>query len=81
MAGAEMPHEGFAGFVLQILKVGGLDLQMLGMGGSQQLARTIADQLKHHVLHLNSRVLKQVWLGLRPVAGAADDGKPFSLDL
>ncbi|MBV2351768.1 hypothetical protein KUL97_08630 [Synechococcus sp. HK05] len=81
MTGPVVPHQRIAGFVLEILEVGGLDLQVLGASGGHQLARLITDQLKHHVLHLNSRVLKPAWLGCRPVAGAADDGKPFSLGL
>jgi hypothetical protein len=55
-----MPHQRLAGFVLEILQVGGLDLQELRTSGGHQLARLIADQLKHHILHLNSRVLERV---------------------
>ena len=51
MAWAEMPHQRFPRFMLQLFQVGGTDVQILIPCGSYQPSGLIADQLKHNVLH------------------------------
>jgi len=57
MTGAVVTHQRFAGFVLELLEVGGLDLQVLGARSGHQSTRLIADQFKHHILHVAFLVL------------------------
>lgn len=52
MTGAEMADQRLPGFVLQLFKIGGADLEMLLAGCRHELPRLIAEQLEHHILHV-----------------------------
>ncbi len=52
MTRPEMADQRLTGFVLQLLKIGGADLETVLTGRRHQPPRLIADQLEHHILHV-----------------------------
>jgi len=52
MGRAEVSHQGFAGFVLQVFKIGGLNAQPITGSHRLQTPRLITEQLKLNVLHV-----------------------------
>jgi len=52
MIRAGVADQRLSGFVLQLFKIGGADLEMVLTGLRHQPPGLIADQLEHHVLHV-----------------------------
>jgi len=52
MTRPEMADQRLASLVLQLLKIGGTDLETVLTGRCHQPSRLIADQLEHHILHV-----------------------------